>query len=57
VLVTHRAGAAQRCDRVVVLDGGKVVEEGTPSELLAKGGTYARICAKQRLERELEALS
>ncbi|MCB9603819.1 MAG: ABC transporter ATP-binding protein [Sandaracinus sp.] len=57
VLVTHRAGAAARCDRVVVLDQGKVVESGTPQELLARGGVYAGLCARQRLESELEALS
>ncbi len=57
VLITHRAGAAARCDKVMVLDGGKVVESGAPDELLARGGVYAGLCARQRLERELETLS
>jgi ATP-binding cassette subfamily B protein len=56
VLITNRVAAAARTDRVVVLDAGRVVEEGTHEELLEAGGLYARIAAKQRLERELEDL-
>jgi ATP-binding cassette subfamily B multidrug efflux pump len=57
VLVTHRIAAAARCDRVLVLDGGRVVEEGTHAELLDRGGLYARLAEHQRLEAELEAMS
>jgi len=56
VLITHRVAAASRCDRVVVLDGGKVVEEGTHAELVTRGGLYARLAERQALEAELEAL-
>ena len=42
--------------RILVLDRGRVVEEGTHEDLLQAGGLYARIAQKQRLERELEAL-
>jgi len=56
VLVTHRVAAAARCDRVVVLDEGRVVESGTHAELLTRGGLYARIAERQALEAELEAL-
>jgi ABC-type multidrug transport system fused ATPase/permease subunit len=45
--VSHRLGLAARADRVVVLDGGRVVEQGPPSELLAAGGAYARLWALQ----------
>jgi ATP-binding cassette, subfamily B, multidrug efflux pump len=56
VLVTHRVAAAARCDQVVVLDRGRVVERGTHDELLARGGLYASFAEEQRIERELEAL-
>jgi ATP-binding cassette subfamily B protein len=45
--VSHRLGLAARSDRVVVLDGGRVVEQGPPGELLAAGGAYARLWAMQ----------
>jgi ATP-binding cassette, subfamily B, bacterial len=47
VSVSHRLGLAARADRVVVLDGGRVVEQGPPGELLAAGGGYARLWALQ----------
>jgi ATP-binding cassette, subfamily B, bacterial len=50
--VSHRLGLAARSDRVVVLDGGRVVEQGPPGELLAAGGAYARLWALQH-QREL----
>jgi ATP-binding cassette subfamily B protein len=56
VLVTHRVAAAARCDRVLVLDEGRVVEAGTPEALLRAGGLYARLAERQALEAELEAL-
>jgi ATP-binding cassette, subfamily B, bacterial len=47
VSVSHRLGLAARADRVVVLDGGRVAEQGPPGELLAAGGAYARLWALQ----------
>ena len=43
VLVTHRVAAAARCDRILVLDEGKVVERGTHDELVARGGHLRRV--------------
>jgi ATP-binding cassette subfamily B multidrug efflux pump len=56
VLITHRVAAAGRCGEVLVLDRGRVVERGTPAELLAAGGLYALFAEEQRLERDLDAL-
>ena len=47
LVVSHRLGLAARADRVVVLDGGRVVEQGPPAELLAAGGVYTRLWALQ----------
>ncbi|HEX7479776.1 MAG TPA: ABC transporter ATP-binding protein [Polyangiales bacterium] len=56
VLVTNRIAAAQRCEQILVLDAGKVVEQGDHATLLARGGLYASLSARQRLEEELGAL-
>lgn len=45
VVVAHRLSTVIGADRLVVLDGGRVVEAGTPSELLAAGGTFAELWA------------
>ncbi len=56
LLVTHRIAAASRCDRIVVLDEGRVVEQGTHAELVRSGGIYAAFAEEQRMARELEEL-
>jgi ATP-binding cassette subfamily B protein len=51
--MTHRLRIAQEADLVVVLDEGRVVEEGRHADLLARGGLYARLWRLQQLEDEL----
>jgi ATP-binding cassette subfamily B protein len=41
IVISHRFSTVRRADRIVVLDGGKVVEDGSHSELMALGGRYA----------------
>jgi subfamily B ATP-binding cassette protein MsbA len=47
LIIAHRLSTIEHADRVVVLDQGKLAETGTHSELLAKGGIYARLHALQ----------
>jgi ATP-binding cassette subfamily B protein len=56
VLITHRVAAASHCDRILVLEQGRVVESGTHDELRRAGGLYAAFAEEQRIERELQAL-
>jgi ATP-binding cassette subfamily B multidrug efflux pump len=56
LLVTHRVAAASRCDRVVVLEEGRIVEQGSHDELVALGGIYAAFAEEQAMARELEEI-
>jgi ATP-binding cassette, subfamily B, bacterial len=47
LVVAHRLATVQQADRILVLDHGKLVEQGTHHELVAQGGVYARLAALQ----------
>ena len=57
ILITHRVAAAQRCDKVVVLERGRVIEEGSHDELIEAGGVYSLFAEEQRMEKDLAAIS
>jgi ATP-binding cassette subfamily B protein len=54
-MVSHRYAALRHCDRVLVLEGGRITELGPPRELLERGGYFANLERCQRLQAELEA--
>jgi len=56
LLITHRVAAAARCQQILVLDQGRVVESGTHEQLIAKGGIYATFAEEQRMANELDEL-
>jgi ATP-binding cassette subfamily B protein len=47
IVIAHRLATVQRADRIVVMDGGRIVDSGTHAELVARGGLYARLAAMQ----------
>ena len=47
MVIAHRMRTVANADKIVVLDGGRVAEQGAPAELMAKGGLYARMTALQ----------
>jgi ATP-binding cassette subfamily B protein len=47
LVIAHRLATVLKADRIVVMDGGRVVEQGTHTELQAKGGLYARLASLQ----------
>jgi ABC-type multidrug transport system fused ATPase/permease subunit len=47
VIVSHKISSVRRCDRIVVLDGGRIVEQGSHDDLIARHGHYAAIYAQQ----------
>ncbi|MDE0265378.1 MAG: ABC transporter ATP-binding protein [Bryobacterales bacterium] len=53
LIVTHRVSSARLADRIAVMDAGRIVDSGSHRSLLARGGLYARIHERQRIEEEL----
>ena len=47
LIIAHRLATVQKVDRIVVMDGGRIVETGTPADLRRQGGLYARLAALQ----------
>ena len=47
IVIAHRLATVRAADRIVVMDGGRIVEDGTHATLIARGGLYARLASLQ----------
>ena len=54
-IISHRVSAVMNADLILVLDGGRMVERGLHTELMALGGTYAQLLHRQMLEQDIES--
>ena len=52
VVIAHRLSTIRHCDRILVLDGGTIVEDGSYDALIEKGGFFADLVARQRVDAE-----
>lgn len=50
IVIAHRLSTIKQCDRIIVLDKGKIIEDGKFDELIEKGGYFAELVARQRLD-------
>ena len=52
IVIAHRLSTVRHCDRILVVDEGHIAEEGTYDELIERGGLFAELVARQRLDQE-----
>ena len=50
IVIAHRLSTVKDCDRILVMEDGKIIEEGDYNTLLAKGGLFAGLVARQRID-------
>lgn len=49
IVIAHRLSTIKNCDRIIYLENGKVLEEGSYDDLIAKNGKFAELVARQRM--------
>ena len=57
LMISHQLSAAAACDRVLVLDDGRMVQQGTHQQLLSQPGTYRRLWDREQVDAQLRAAS
>ncbi|MCR4655882.1 MAG: NHLP bacteriocin export ABC transporter permease/ATPase subunit [Lachnospiraceae bacterium] len=55
VVIAHRLSTIKHCDRIIVLDKGKIIEDGVYEELIEKKGYFADLVARQQLDSETDS--
>ena len=50
IVIAHRLSTIRNCDRILMMEGGKIAEQGTYEELIAKGGLFAKLVERQRVD-------
>jgi len=55
IVIAHRLSTIRNCDRILVMDNGAIIEEGTYDQLIEKNGHFAELVARQRLDSEGES--
>ena len=50
IVIAHRLSTIRHCDRIIVLDGGKIIEDGTYEQLIEQGGFFAELVERQRVD-------
>jgi NHLM bacteriocin system ABC transporter ATP-binding protein len=50
IVIAHRLSTIRHCDRIIVIDGGRIIEDGSYEDLIAKKGYFAELVERQRLD-------
>ena len=50
IVIAHRLSTIQQCDRIIVLDQGRIIEDGTYEKLMKKNGFFAELVSRQQLD-------
>jgi len=51
-IISHRVSSAKNADKIIILDAGKIIEQGTHNQLITKDGYYKDLYEQQLLEKE-----
>ena len=54
IVIAHRLSTIRKCDRILFLENGKILEDGSYEELIARGGHFAELVERQRLDTRTE---